>query len=359
VPEAITVECGFCHKHFRCPPEVHVRNVRCPFCKTVVKVPASSDAGHEAFEAISDMITTEKADRDRVPLSVRHRVAPPPRGVQSRIVVIVWLSLLGVGLIAGGVGIYLLYWRGPPPDPTTPPASKAPAAASKVANGSPTAGAPAPGTPPGAAAPGAKDAAPPAPVPDEAVTVKVERFLGGFKDATITYAVGRVKNNTNGLLKVIKVSVIVGDQDSKELGEATQIILNLSAGATAPLVAEWQHAEGVIGRRWLPNYQLNPMGVTQDLPPVVCEDAVAIRDPNNASMTGKIKVRVTNQGALALPQVQFYAIIISPEGKIAGVAKATVDQQLPPKKAVDVTFPWVNCSAHLVQSVEVWAQAGL
>jgi hypothetical protein len=359
MPEAVTVECGFCHKHFRCPPEVHVRNVRCPFCKTIVKVPASGDAGHEASEAISDKIATEKADRDRVPLSVRHRVAPPPRGVRSRAVVIVWLSLLGVGLITGGIGIYLLHGRGTPPDSTTPPASKAPAAASKVARESPTAGAPAPGTPPGEAAPGAKDVAPPAPVPDEAVTVKVERFLGGFKDATVTYVVGRVKNNTNAMIRVIKVKLTIADKEDKELGEATQTILNLPAGATAPLVAEWQHAEGVIGRKWLLSYQLNPMGVTQDLPPVVCEDAVAIRDPNNASTTGKIKVRVTNQGALALPQVQFYAIIISPEGKIAGVAKAAVDQQLPPKKAVDVTFPWVNCSAHLVQSVEVWAQAGL
>jgi hypothetical protein len=337
---------------------VHVRNVRCPHCKTVVKVPAASDAGREALHAMNDMIADEKAERDRVPLAQRHRMAPPPRGIRSRSVAIVWLSLLGVGLIAGAVGIYFMYCRSKALEESAKVAQKSSSPAPAPGNPGP-AGAAAPGAPLAASAPGATDAAPPSPVPTEAVTVKVERFLGGFKDETVTYVVGRVKNNTSGMLKVIKVNVLIGDKDDKELGEATQIILNVPAGATVPLVAEWQHAEGVIGRKWLPNYQLNPLGVSQDMPPVVCDDAVALRDPNLSATTGKIRVRVTNQGATPLPQVQFYAIIISPEGKIAGIAKATVDQQLPPKTAVDVSFPWVNCSAHLVQGVEVWAQAGL
>jgi hypothetical protein len=195
-------------------------------------------------------------------------------------------------------------------------------------------------------------------VPAEAVTLKVERLLGGFKDETITYAVGRVKNNSAGPVRVINVKLSIADKEDNELGEATQTILNLPAGATAPLVAEWKHDEGVIGRRWFPIYNTNSQGVPE-LPAVTCDDVVAIRDPNNASTTGKIKVRVTNQGVTPLPQVQFYAILISAEGKIAGIAKATVDVQLPPKKPVDVTFPWTNCSGYLVRDVEVWAQAGL
>jgi hypothetical protein len=331
---------------------VQVRHVRCPYCKTVVKVPAASEAGREALEAMSDMIAAEKAGRALVPATVRHRVAPPPRGVRNRAVIAVWLSLLGVGLVAGGIGIYWLYGRGGDTAPGGASATKsakdgAPAEAPKAGAKSP------------AATPGAKDAAPPPPVPEESVTVKVERLLGGFKDETITYAVGHVKNNTSAVLRAVKMNITIADKDDKELGEATQMILNLPPGATAPLVAEWVHAEGVIGRRWFPGYALNPKGVPQELPAVVCEDALAIRDPNAMSTTGKIRVRVTNQGALPLPQVQLYAILLAQDGKIIGAAKSTVDQQLPSKKAVDVTFPWTNCGGHQVQSVEVWAQAGL
>lgn len=369
MPEAVTVECGFCHKHFRCPPEVQARSVRCPYCKTIVKIPGVSEEGRQAIEAMNDIIAAEKADRDRVPMSVRHRVAPPPRGIRSRTAALVWAGVLGAVLIACGIGVYVRYGRSQAAEYGEKGAKKAPVIASKAGTASApavaTPGAPAaatPGTPgvPTAAGPGGAKAAAPAPPPEpmEPITLKVDRFLGGFKDETITYVVGHVKNNTAGPLKVIKVKLGIADKEDKDLGEATQTILNLPAGASAPLVAEWPHAEGVIGKRWFPNYDTNSQGVP-DLPAVTCDDVVAVCDPNNASTTGKIKVRVTNQGVTPLPQVQFYAILISAEGKIAGIAKATVDVQLPPKKPVDVSFPWTNCSGHLVHDVEVWAQAGM
>jgi hypothetical protein len=104
---------------------------------------------------------------------------------------------------------------------------------------------------------------------------------------------------------------------------------------------------------------LTPMGVPQGLPPVAARDAIAVRDPNASATTGRIKVLVVNRGALPLPQVQFYAILTAPDGKIVGAAKATVDQTIAPNKPQEVTFPWVNCPGSLVQGVEVWAQAGL
>jgi len=317
------------------------------------------------------MIAVEKADREKVPLTARHRVAPPTRGVRSRALLIVWLVALGLGLIAGGVGIYWLYGSSPLAETNSASAEEAgnhkPAAtksekrsasargAAAVAQASAPAPAPASGAKEAVAS---AEALAPEP-PSASVTVKVKRLLGGFKDETITYAVGHVKNNTNGTLKVVKVIVRIGDKDDKELGQATQVLLNLPAGATAPLVAEWQHAEGVIGRRWMPSYQLDPIGVPQDLPPVAAQDAIAIRDPNASATTGKIKVLVVNRGALPLPQVQFYAILTAPDGKIVGAAKATVDQTLAPNKPQEVTFPWANCPGSLVQGVEVSVQAGL
>jgi hypothetical protein len=332
---------------------VHAESVRCPHCKKVVKVSAAGDAGREAA---GGRVAAEKANRDRVPLTVQHRGDPLSRGVRSRTVVIVWLSLLGVGFIAAAAGIYFLLMCGTATKGSGKGVRKAPATVSKTD----TASGPAAAAPAAPAAAVAAAAPPPAPLAaEEDFTLKVERLLGGFKDGTVTYTVGHIKNNTGSVAKVIKVALGIADKEDKNLGEATQTILNLPAGATAPLVAEWVHAEGVIGRRWYPGYSVNPAGVPQDLPPVTWEDAVAICDPNISSTTGKIKVRVTNQGATPLPQVQFYAILISPEGKMVGVAKATVDVQLPPKKPVDVAFPWTNCAGHLVQSVEVWAQAGM
>jgi hypothetical protein len=390
VPETVTVECGFCRKHFRCPPELRDRPVRCPFCKTVTKIPASTEAARQAAGAISDMIAVEKADREKVPLAARHRVAPPTRGVRSKEMLIVWLGALGLGLIAGGIGIYWLYASGPQAETNSASAAKAvkssPAApkpekrsssargAAAVAQAS--ARAPASGAKEAAASAAALTPEPPpeavtvkgdaastealAPEPpEEGVTVKVEGLLRGFKDSTITYAVGHVKNNTNGTLKVVKVIVRIADKADKELGMATQVLLNLPAGATAPLVAELQHAEGVMGRKWMPGYELTPMGVPQGLPPVAARDAIAVRDPNASATTGRIKVLVVNRGALPLPQVQFYAILTAPDGKIVGAAKATVDQTIAPNKPQEVTFPWVNCPGSLVQGVEVWAQAGL
>lgn len=388
MPEAITVECGFCHKRFRCPPEVHARTVRCPYCKTIVKVPASSETGREAVEAISDMVAAEKADRERLPLAVRHRpVAAPPRGVRSKTLVAAWLVVLGLALVGIGLGFFWVYNRSqeqavekkagrkkadvassePAPAQGAAKASSAEPAAARPKLFSPGPGPAAPGAPaapdapaasgaPAAGGQGAAADAPEAP----AVTVKVERLLGGFKDETITYAVGHIKNNGNTLLKAVKISVRITDLDDKDLGEATAVILNLPGGVSAPLVAEWSHAEGVIGKRWFSaSIEINPPGIPQELPQVEASEVLAVGDPNFASRTGKVKFMATTLGSLPLPQVQVFAIILSQEGKIVGVAKGVLDAGLAPKKPKELMIPWTQCPNHLVHSAEVWAQAAL
>lgn len=382
MPEAVTVQCGFCHKHFRCPPEARVGTVRCPFCKTAVKVPASSETGRQASRAISDLVAAEKAAREQVPLTARHaEAAAPPPVVRSQTMITVWLAILGLGLV--GIAVAFVWVCTHPRDQAAgKTAVRTQVAAPPVQVGAPSAPAPAPrlfspgpatsaaapaaaAEAPGPAAPaaraaGGQGAPPPADEQQERFTVKVERLLGGFSNGRVTYALGHMRNNGNILLKSVKISVPITDLENKDLGEATATVLNLPPGATAPLVAEWEHAEGVIGKRWFAaNYELNPLGVPQDLPQVEVADVLAVSDPNYAATTGKIKFTATTLGALTLPQVQVFAIIRSEEGKIVGLAKAVLDADLEPKKPKELMIPWSQCPNHLVHSAEVWVQAAL
>ncbi|MBM4018218.1 MAG: hypothetical protein FJ288_07795 [Planctomycetes bacterium] len=357
--EAVSVECGMCRRRFRCQPEMRERNVRCPYCKTIVKVPAASETGREALQAMSDLIAREKAEREKQPVTARHHGGPVSVPVRSKNVAIISLVLVGVGLVAAAIALVLVFGGGGGAGDRSGPGlfqigDRSPFHRENPhqAPGAPPAppGAPTKAGPPGTAAP-----RPVKPVA-EAVTVKVERLLGGYRDGTLTYAAGRVTNNTAELQRVVKVVVSIFDKDDKELGEATAIVLNLPAGATAPFVAEWPHAEDVIGRKHFPNYQLNPGGVPAELPAVASEDAVAIRDPNAMATTGRLRVIVTNQGALPLPAVHIQAVLVGDGGKVVGAVRGQVDKMLPPKKPVEISIPWSQCAGHLVQGCEVWVQ---
>jgi hypothetical protein len=359
--ELLSVQCGFCHRKFRVKSEQAHRQVYCPFCKTAVKVMAQSDVAREALSEMSDMIAQEKAEHDKRPITKRHQVVLARGGVRNKNVAIIWVTLLGLALIGAVVAIVMIYgggrWREPAKasgiltigsrtGPEAPPAGAAAAP--------PGAQAQVPESPP--AAPGASRGAPEQFT--DAVTVKFERSIGGFKDDTVTYAVGRVTNNTTMTLKVLRVFVTALDKDDKQIGEATQVILNLPPGATAPMVAEWTHEPQLRAGKWMPGYQLNPVGITQDLPPVTTDGALAMGDPNQGSMTGKIAVRLTNQGLLPVPQVLAYAILLGDDGHIIGCVKNVLDVKggLLPKKAAEVTIPWERCARRNIQSVEIWVQ---
>jgi hypothetical protein len=342
-------------------PEQAHRQVYCPFCKTAVKVMAQSDVAREALQEMGDMIAEEKAEHDKRPITQRHQVVLARGGVRNKNVAIIWVTLLGLALIGAVVAIVMIYGRGGWREPAKAPGiltigsrtgPEAPSAGAAVAAA--TAQTPAPGSP--AAVPGASRAVP-EPFTD-AVTVKFERSIGGFKDDTVTYAVGRVTNNTTMIIKVLKVFVTALDKDDKQIGEATQVILNLPAGATAPMVAEWTHDPEVRAGKWMPGFQLNPIGITQDLPAIRADGALAMGDPNQGSMTGKIAVRLTNQGLLPVPQILAYAILLGDDGHIIGVVKNVLDVKggLLPKKAAEVTIPWERCARRNIQSVEIWVQ---
>jgi len=355
--QAVSVQCGMCHRRFKCPPDLHDRPVRCPYCKTVVRIPAPSDAARQAVEAMGDIIAREKADREKRPLTGR---APAPRmmPVRNKNVAIVSLVLVAVGLIAAAVALVMMFGRGGPGGATGGPGILGISKRSPLESSEPR---PAPADPDAAQGGGPASAAPPAPMkslPDP-LTVKVERLIGGYKDETVTYAVGRVKNNTAALLRVVKVIISISDKDDKELGEATAIILNLPPGEAVPFVAEWQHAEGVIGKKWFPGYEVNPAGVPQELPAITTEDPVPMRDQNSMATTGWIRVLATNQGALPVPSVMVHALLLGEGGKVVGAARVQVDKNLPPKQQVEIRVPWTQCAGHLVHATQVWVQPAM
>ena len=361
--QAVSVQCGMCHRRFKCPPDLHDRQVRCPYCKTVVRIPAPSDAARQAVEAMGDIIAREKADREKRPLTAR---APAPRmmPVRNKNVAIVSLVLVAVGLVAAVIALVIVLGRGRPDGATGGTGILRISKRSPLESNEPR---PAPADSDAAKGGGLVSAAPPAPpappapmnpLPD-LLTVKVERLIGGYKDETVTYAVGRVKNNTTGLLRVIKITIGISDKDDKDLGEAAAIILNLPAGEAAPFVAEWQHAEGVVGKKWFPGYEVNPPGVPQELPAITTEEPVPLRDQNSMATTGWIRVLVTNQGTLPVPSVTVHALLLSERGRVVGAARVQVDKNLPPKQQVEIRVPWTQCAGHLVHSTAVWVQPAM
>jgi len=355
--QAVSVQCGMCRRRFKCPPDLHDRQVRCPYCKTVVRIPAPSDAARQAVEAMGDIIAREKADREKRPLTGR---APAPRmmPVRNKNVAIVSLVLVAVGLVAAVIALVIVLGRGKPGGATGGTGILRISKRSLLESSEPR---PTPANPDAAQGGGLASAAPPAPpapmkpLPDP-LTVKVERLIGGYKDETVTYAVGRVTNNTTGLLRVVKIIISISDKNDKELGEAAAIILNLPAGEAAPFVAEWQHAEGVIGKKWFPGYEVNPPGVPQELPAITTEEPVPLRDQNAMATTGWIRILVTNQGVLPVPSVMVHALLLSEGGRVVGAARVQVDKNLPPKQQVEIRVPWAQCAGHLVHSAEVWVQ---
>jgi phage FluMu protein Com len=359
--ESISVQCGFCHKGFRIAPSQQNHPVRCPHCKTLVKFAAPTEAAREAIAALSEEI----AEQHNRPVTAHRPPVVIRGGVRSKNVAIVWLVLLVVGLIAGIAGLMLVYkpgalgWR--------LAAESGGSAAAGGARGGPFS--PKPGQPsvPGAAPDGGTGPAAMGPVvyapgmTTPAVDIKVERLIGGYRDETVTYAVGRVTNHAGGMIKVLKVVVPILDTATKQtqIGEATAMLLAIPQGATAPLVAEWVHEAGLRGVKGEPGFEFNPVGVPQDLPVLRAEEPWPLRDPNSLVPSGRIRAKVTNQGVVPVRQVQMYALLLGADGKIVGAARAVVDKQLEPRKPDDVEIRWELCPGHLVQSTEAWAQPAL
>jgi len=386
--ELIPVDCGFCRKRFLLKPEQANRDVRCPHCKTVVKIAPPSEAAMEAAAAIKRPAPAKRAaSGHRGPAGLHagpgrpgERAGPgqkpgmmPVRSGPNQSAVIIMAVIIVVAMIGVGIGLWAVYHGSTAPDTTkrtgrhwfevpeveSPSGSSTDQPATKRTPGGPAAGPTPAGAPSTAATPGTNPATGTAPAAAAPLEIKVERLLGGYKEGTVTYAVGRVANNTDSPIMVLKVTVPILDNSDNPVGEAVAVILNLPPKTTVPLVAEWVHPEGARGNRWDVTSQVNPSGISKDLPALSAEDVIPWPDPNALTMAGVVKAHVTNLGLVPVQTIDAVAILVGEDGKIVGAAKNTVTKEIKPRKSLAISIHWDHCSKTLVKSAEVWVQPAM
>jgi hypothetical protein len=377
--DTVEVECGFCRKPFRLKPEQLNHQVRCPHCKTAMKMRARTETALAAAEALRQPAPPRSAGAPHAGLGGHaapgRRTGPGQRPLASprsrnQTVVIISAVAVVVVLIGLSIGLWATFKSPDAPPPASSSELGRPAARY---SGGQASGETAPGSTPAATAPGAPGTAPTVPgavpVPTapgtapapaaEPIAIKVERLLGGFRDGTITYAVGRVTNNTDNPILVLKVIVPITDSSGTALGEAVAMILNVPPKTAVPLVAEWVHAEDVRGNKFDVRFEVNPAGVTRDLPPLSTDDVLPWPDPNALSLAGVVKSRVTNLGLVPVDTIDAVAILVGADGKIVGCARNKLTKEIKPRKSQDITIRWDHCSKSLVNTAEVWVQPAL
>jgi len=183
------------------------------------------------------------------------------------------------------------------------------------------------------------------------------KVFSGFKGGSATYVGCRLKNDTGQDIPALRLTT-VGSEGGKDIGTAVAIIYNIPAGATIPVVAEWgPHDEGARASMWsAPVTEANPPGLPRDLPKLVASTAWALRDPNESTLTGRVKTTVINQGMMTVPAPEASAILVGEDGTIVGVAKAVVPKELKPGEAAEVMLPWERTVGSKVKSAEIWVQ---
>jgi DNA-directed RNA polymerase subunit RPC12/RpoP len=366
--DTVEVECGFCRKPFRLKPEQLNHQVRCPHCKTAMKMRARTETALAAAEALRQPAPRRSAGAPHAGLGSHaapgrrtgpgQRPLPSPKSRNQTVVILSAVAVVVV-LIGLSIGLWATFKRPDAPTPASSSELGRPAArhSGDQASGETAPGAPAPAAPGAILVPAAPGTAP-APAA-EPIAIKVERLLSGFRDGTITYAVGRVTNNTDNPILVLKVIVPITDSSGTALGEAVAMILNLPPKTTVPLVAEWVHAEDVRGKKFDVRFEVNPTGVTRDLPPLSTDDVLPWPDPNALSLAGVVKSRVTNLGLVPVGTIDAVAILVGADGKIVGCARNILTKEIKPRKSQDITIRWDHCSKSLVNTAEVWVQPAL
>ena len=347
--QIVQAQCGYCGKRFGLRTEQLNRQVRCPHCKTVVQISTRGGGAGEAAHGAHETPSHEDSAASRRP------AAYATVGLRHKSVAIVWVVLLGLALIGVIIGVWALYGRGGGslvPRIGVSSRTGLPFERDKVIE---------PSTPPVAIE--GKGTAPgkaPPPAPPDPIAVKVERLLRGHKEETVTYAVGRVTNNTADTIQVLKVVVNLMDKDEAPMGDAVAVLLTIPPNYTVPLVAEWKHERGARATRWmLASYETNPTGIPRELPPLTTDDPWPVRDPNSVTPTGKVSAKVTNRGAVPVRDLLVAAILVDTQHKIVGAARETITKEIKPEQSQEVSIPWDHCAGTLVNSVEVWVQPAL
>ncbi len=382
--ETVEAQCGYCQKRFRLRPDQLSREVRCPHCKTIVKIPERTETAAEAVRAIQGEAASPGrrasggrgssrgsgrrpsprpgAARQRSPRSAADlRRAPVVRGgVRSRNVAIVWAVLIGLALVGTGVGLVMVFGGGSgatEEGAEEPPAARGGAAPSPVTPG----GVAPPGTETGAGhVPGAAPPEPVAPATPQIsdLVVDIKRLLFGYRDETVTYAVGRVTNKSGEMIRALKVTVGLWEsEDGEKVGDAAAVILNLPPGYTAPVVAACEHAQGVRPRYRMPALvEMHPPGAPLNLPPLETSHAIPIGNPNAVELSGLIETHVTNHGEVPVKDMVITALLLDEKGKVVGAANRRASEPIGPGETKKVTIDWRHCSTTQVKAVETWAQ---
>ena len=348
--ETVHAQCGFCRKRFRLRADQLNREVRCPHCKTVVKITPRTETATAAIEALRD------APRPTYPVASSRPRAMSQAAMPNKSVAIVWLVLVGVGFIGVLIGLFVVFGRRG--------GELIPAVGGDLTGQhferneiAPSAGAEAFARGMEPAVPGGAASLPAVVAPAELVQVHVERLLRGFKDETVTYAVGHVKNNTSEFIHSMKVTVGLYDENEKPLGEAVAILINIPPRYTAPLVADWTHDQGVRATRWaLAGWETAPSGVPAELPHLEVTEPWPRRDPNSVAEDGEISAKVTNHGAVPVRDMDVVAILLDNKGKIRGAVKGEVTKEIKPETSEEISIRWTRCAGTLVSSAEVWVQ---
>jgi len=379
--KTVGAQCGHCRKNFRLREDQLNREVRCPHCRTIVKIAPQTEAGVEAARALRGTGAGKAAGgsgESEKPLTI-HRPVSVQGGIRNRSLAIVWAVLLGLGFIAAIIIMVVVFKdrnMGSEPTPTSSASSTPIAQGPTTGTGTPSApgavpatgttAAPLAGSPVGGT-PGAPSPASPGtgvgPVTEwrpetPQVEVTIARPIRGYFDDTCTYAVGRVTNRGSQTVPALRVSVLLMEsKDGADVGTAVADILNLPPGHTAPVVAELRHPEGVRAMAWAPGQvEFEPEGVPTQLPPLEVVGAVPMPSPNQVELSGLIRIHVTNHGAVEVKEMLVTALLVDGKGKIVGALKAGATKTIQPGATEEITVEWQNCSSTLVKAVDAWAQ---
>jgi DNA-directed RNA polymerase subunit RPC12/RpoP len=374
--DIVQAQCGACRKRFGLRKDQLNRDVQCPHCRTVVRIAAKVDAPASAPADPLAALKQATSGAAGAPRGAAHgghgghggqgahggdvplRPAVGMRGgVRHKSVAIVWAVLIGMALIGGIVGLFVIFGRDEPPPATRGSGNPmglpdVPPLTPLGPDGKPVSGQAATGAAAGSGT------APLAPDPSqEPLYVKVEHLLYGFADDSATYAVGFVKNNTADPIKALKVTVDLMDKEDNPLGKAEGVLLNIPPGARTPLVCEWRHEQGVRARKYyISDINPSPPGVPKDLQPLVCRDPWPRQDPNSVASNGIVTVSVTNLGNLPVQTLTVIGVLRDTQGEAIGAFRDSVTTRLDPNVPTEVKAHWTHCAGTLVNGVEVWAQ---
>jgi len=363
--KVVEAQCGYCRKRFRLRPDQVGRKVRCPYCKTRVRIPRRTEAAEDAVRAL------KAGGRPPGGPAAGHRPgAPSQGGVRNRNLAVAWAVGIGLGLIGAIVGLVLLLGDYPPPGSRGAGRESAETdigdgsstgrvggAAGETGTGGETAPGPAAGAELPAARPAGKQTRTRSPLPSP-LQPDIKKILRGYADETLTYVVGHVTNTSDRTIRSMRIVVELRvEEGGKKVGDATAVILNLPPKHTAPVVAECNHAAGLRAKYWkIIRCQTAPAGVPDDLPPLEARNAVPIGDPNAPEPTGLVRALVTNRGKVPVKDILMSALLLDEKGKIVGAARHRASQKIEPGATEAVEIEWRQTADTLVRNVEVWVQ---